>query len=153
MKKKVDSFKLGDLVTWKSGAQGSYTDKLGKVVAIVAASENPPFERWIDSHSYTVGQGRNRSHESYLVSVPSPEGSRAMPKLYWPRVSGLYLAQAGPGEGRKKARVEVELAFRAVIDVYRDEDEGKPEEIGRPQWRNHATSKGDRDLDPRDPRR
>lgn len=110
MKKKVDSFKLGDQVTWESGSQGTYTEKVGTVVAVVRPGDDPPFVRFIDSHSYTIGGGWNRTHRSYLISVPSPADSKAQPRLYWPRVSGLRLAcPALPGNLPIKLSGEPEL--------------------------------------------
>lgn len=54
---------------------------------------------------------------------------------------------------RPKAHVEVELVFRAVIDIYRDDREGSPEEIAEQLWTDGAGDfadllfAGERELD------
>lgn len=62
-------FKKGDKVGWTSAANGSWKTKVGTVVEVT----------------------RHRGAVRYVVSVPAPEGSKAKPKLYWPRTSALKL--------------------------------------------------------------
>lgn len=65
-------FKKGDLVTWTSQANGSWKTKTGTV-----------------EHVYE----RNGKVTQYAVSVKPPEGSKAKPKMYYPRASALKPAE------------------------------------------------------------
>lgn len=65
------AFKVGDVVTWTSQAAGVWKTKTGTVV-----------------HIYE----RNGKITQYAVSVPPKEGSKARPKMYYPRASALSKA-------------------------------------------------------------
>lgn len=69
--------KVGDIVSWLSVGRGMRTIKRGEVYRVV-----PPLGHQTDMPSRTI----IRDHESYIVAVPMPDGSR---KLYWPPVSAL----------------------------------------------------------------
>lgn len=88
------SFKVGDVVTWTSQAQGTAKTKTGNVLAIV-----PPRMKAIDvlvnvvteRHASLTGVGMSRNAESYLIEVPGTTPSSKM-RLYWPNVAALSLA-------------------------------------------------------------
>ena len=88
------SFKLGNVVTWTSQAQGTAKTKTGNVLAIV-----PPGVKAVDvlvkvvteRHASLTGVGMSRNAESYLIEVPGPTPSSKM-RLYWPNVAALSLA-------------------------------------------------------------
>lgn len=65
-------FKKGDKVTWTSQANGSWKTKTGVI-----------------KHVYTFRDGSVRGVD---VEVPPKEGSKAKPKMYYPRISALKLA-------------------------------------------------------------
>ena len=73
--------KLGDTVTWYSGANGTYLEKEGVVVDVVKPGKRPDFSRYPS----LKGCGTPRPHESYIVAVKTAKSIRH----YWPRVSGL----------------------------------------------------------------
>lgn len=62
------SFKKGDWVIWTSAANGTWKTKIGVVKEV---------------HS------RNGVPYGYSVEVPPKEGSKAKPKMYYPRLSAL----------------------------------------------------------------
>ena len=81
--------KIGDQVSWKSQAGGSWKVKTGVIVSVVPLGT--------DAHQVAIppgtrldGPGMCRDHESYLVRV----GKKTT--LYWPRVAGLSMAWAVP---------------------------------------------------------
>jgi hypothetical protein len=83
----TDKIKIGTTVKWGSQAGGFWTEKIGKVVAIV-----PPMTQ-VNERLRRAGEngrlrepGMARDHESYVVRIGS--------KLYWPRVSSLSEAKA-----------------------------------------------------------
>jgi len=89
----MKTFKVGDRVGWQSQAAGSTKTKVGTVVRVVPAHEKPGVtsdERVKYSDSVDP-RSLSRDHDSYLVQVPALPGSKARPKLYWPRVSLLEL--------------------------------------------------------------
>lgn len=65
-------FRVGDVVTWSSQAAGSWKTKTGTV-----------------THVYRL----NGVVKQYAVKVPPKEGSKAKPKMYYPRASALKKAQ------------------------------------------------------------
>ncbi len=67
MGKVTEIFAVGDVVTWSSQAAGSWKTKTGTV-----------------THVYKQKDG---SIKQYAVSVPPKEGSKAKPKMYYPRAS------------------------------------------------------------------
>ncbi|CAM6479437.1 hypothetical protein [Citrobacter portucalensis] len=71
MEEKVE-FQVGDVVTWSSQAAGSWKTKTGTV-----------------THVYR----RDGVVKQYAVKVPPKEGSKAKPKMYYPRASALKKAQ------------------------------------------------------------
>lgn len=89
---------VGDWVEWESQSAGSWTQKKGKVVAVVPA--NTAFWQWAQRNANAVALGKytqmfdggigKRKEVSYLVAVESETG-RAKPKLYWPRTSALRI--------------------------------------------------------------
>ena len=72
--------KLGDTVTWYSGANGTYLEKEGVVVEVVKPGTPPDFR-----YPSMKWSGTPRPHESYIVAVKTAKSQ----KHYWPRVSGL----------------------------------------------------------------
>ncbi len=86
------TFQVGDSVGWVTQS----THKRGRVVCVVPKGAHPRLlvDEMVKQHnaSFVMGGGTRRDHDSYLVLVPS-EGKRK-PKLYWPRVSGLFPTQA-----------------------------------------------------------
>lgn len=70
MAKVSEVFAVGDTVTWDSQAAGSWKTKTGKVVEV-----------------FDFKGGRR-----YSVEVMPPEGSKAKPKMYYPRTSALRRA-------------------------------------------------------------
>ena len=95
----TSKFEIGDVVTWASQANGSRTQKTGKIFYVVK-----PGERMNETKARTalVGQfsdvvvwvtdfeGLPRKEQSYLVVVPGT--GRRLPRGYWPRTSALRLA-------------------------------------------------------------
>ena len=77
------SIKLGDKVTWFSGANGTYIEKEGVVVDVVRPGNRPDSKRFTTFTRWTASSPRD--HESYMVAVKTPRSQ----KYYWPRVSGL----------------------------------------------------------------
>ena len=71
-------FRIGDEVSWTSGAGGHFRSKKGRIVEVVPAGKFP--------RSKLDGPGGYRDHESYVVEV---QKVRSRPKLYWPRVAYL----------------------------------------------------------------
>lgn len=71
MAKVTEIFAVGDTVTWESQANGSWKTKTG-VVKFVHSRDGVPYQ--------------------YAVSVPPKEGSKAKPKMYYPRASALKRA-------------------------------------------------------------
>ncbi|EIQ4221654.1 hypothetical protein LU447_004290 [Salmonella enterica] len=69
MAKVTEVFAVGDVVTWSSQAAGSWKTKTGTVTRVY---------RQKDGHI-----------KQYAVSVPPKEGSKAKPKMYYPRASAL----------------------------------------------------------------
>lgn len=76
------AFKVGDKVTWTSQAQGSWTTKVGTVVAVVLAGNYPP------KVAPPTNYGHPRDHTSYVAHVPTKTGKGAG-KHYWPKVENL----------------------------------------------------------------
>lgn len=62
------AFKKGDWVTWSSQAAGIWKTKVGFITHVHTSS------------GVVVG---------YDVKVPPKEGSKAKPKMYYPRISAL----------------------------------------------------------------
>lgn len=85
----ASEFNVGDLVTWKSQAQGSAVTKTGKIVAIVPPGTHPnkviPHDLQDKPRLYDASG--TRKDTSYLVAVPTPKGKSC--RLYWPRVKHL----------------------------------------------------------------
>lgn len=78
----MQTFKIGDKVTWQSQSQGSWKTKVGTVARIVPPGWTPGptvFRRLKSS-------GLPRDHESYVVLTDKSE--------YWPRVNKLTLVSA-----------------------------------------------------------
>ena len=87
----MEKLQIGDTVKWSSQAQGWEKLKIGKVIGVVPTGEfalktaqsiKERFSSACDFGAYP------RDHESYLVLV-HPEKGKALPKLYYPRVSAL----------------------------------------------------------------
>ena len=74
--------KIGDTVSWFSGANGTYLEKAGVVVDVVKPGKRPDFR---SSFPSLKGCGYSRNHESYVVAVKTAKSQ----KHYWPRVSAL----------------------------------------------------------------
>ena len=89
--------KVDDKVSWESHGPRGYTVKYGVIVQVVPPGELPRETEFIARGlRFMYGYGREadigtpRKNESYLVEVPG-KTAKAMPKLYWPRVSQLKL--------------------------------------------------------------
>ena len=92
----MKTFKVGDVVRWRSQAGGCWLTKRGVVVEVVpAGGEDPRFgmnlrltkiERIFGIRpmkTHTFGGGMARKHVSYIVLNLDNQ------QLYWPRVSAL----------------------------------------------------------------
>lgn len=81
MKSAVASFSVGTMVSWSSQANGSWLEKIGRIVEVVPAGRGPT----------TAGDfGAARDHESYVVAIQRPKSI----VLRWPRASKLKRAKA-----------------------------------------------------------
>lgn len=85
----ANEFAVGDLVTWKSQAQGSTVTKSGKVVAIVPPGTDPhkAIPPDLQDKVRQFDASGTRKETSYIVAVPTPKGKSC--HLYWPRVKNL----------------------------------------------------------------
>lgn len=93
--------KLGDVVKWKSQANGRTKEKTGVIVGVVPAGRRMGLLRYLAdvetadearakySTGSVVGCGMSRDHESYLVAVKTGKTDSAKLTIYWPRVSAL----------------------------------------------------------------
>lgn len=70
-------FKVGDKVTWRSQAAGSYTNKKGEIIEVIPAGQRPKIP----------GCGYARKHESYVVKAEAESTGRT--RKYWPIVTLL----------------------------------------------------------------
>jgi hypothetical protein len=97
-------FLAGDLVTWQSQASGRQTKKTGVIFYTVAAGERmdkTKAQAKLKAAGYgsqatwaTDFDGMARKEASYLVVVPGTSGAGGrLPRVYWPRASGLSLAR------------------------------------------------------------
>ena len=73
--------KLGDKVTWFSGANGTYIEKEGVVVEVVKPGKLPDPARY----PAFILAVKARPQESFIVAVKTAKSQ----KYYWPRVSAL----------------------------------------------------------------
>lgn len=80
----MTKFKIGDIVTWTSQAQGSAKTKTGRIEVVKAAGAGLSEDQIRELR----GAGLPRPQESYLVRVPGAT-ARARGKLYWPVASLL----------------------------------------------------------------
>lgn len=112
--------KIGDIVEWKSQANGSAKTKTGVIVGVVPAGRRLGLLSYISgANSCSVefakyntgpieGAALARDHVSYLVAVKTGKTDAAKPTLYWPRVSALRGAVAAcssrskTGDGKRK---------------------------------------------------
>ena len=76
--------KLGSMVEWTSQANGNPRTKIGVVIKVLEPNYPP---EWLNKEYKTKSRGK-RDHESYLVCVPSPDGT----EFFWPRVKDLKKA-------------------------------------------------------------
>lgn len=83
--KTVLELKVGDMVTWRSQSQGSWTQKTGVVAAIIPSHSRPDATLWPRLFS-SDGPGGARRHQSYIVLVDK--------RPYWPIVTKLKLVAA-----------------------------------------------------------
>ncbi len=79
------AFGIGDTVRWSSQAGGVRKEKVGEVVAVVAAKSLPNREQFLSLYK-GAGIGISRDHESYVVRVRT---GKTATKDYWPRVNSL----------------------------------------------------------------
>lgn len=90
---KGKTFQVGDEVRWLV-KNGMVTHR-GEIVAIVPAMEGPrvAIARLVTRHNAIskYGGGSWRDHQSYVVLECRGEGIK--PRVYWPRVSTLRLAE------------------------------------------------------------
>lgn len=84
-KKQLPKFKMGDMVEWTSQANGNPRTKIGVVIKIV----RPGFPGKLIHEDYGTKSRGDRDHESYVVCIPSPDGT----EFFWPKVGGLKLAE------------------------------------------------------------
>jgi hypothetical protein len=80
------AFVMGDKVTWKSQAAGSWKTKTGVIVEVVEARDTP---------NQILHHGR-RDHESYIVEVTETHKTTGQPRKpvrYWPLVTALKKAR------------------------------------------------------------
>lgn len=84
----MNTFKVGEQVTWTSQAQGYQKTKTGTVVAVVPAGKLPDREKFTALYK-GPGVGGYRDHESYVVEVAEVGVRSKKTKAYWPRVSAL----------------------------------------------------------------
>ena len=97
------AFKVNDLVTWTSQANGSQLTKTGRIIAVVPTRTTPYkllSPEILDQYNCAAVDARSlfRKEESYLVAVET--GGKAKPKLYWPRVSALRPAPPAKEENQ-----------------------------------------------------
>jgi len=92
------TFLVGDRVTWKSQAGGSWKQKTGTVVEVVPAFKVPKDKNF----------GSSRNVESYIVEVsyPAKRSKSAIkkvvqrkPERYWPLARNLKLVKGGSALG------------------------------------------------------
>lgn len=91
-------FKIGDIVTWKSQAQGYEKVKTGEIVGVVPANRIPYPSSFVKKYHpfdfiQMYGCSLPRKEESYIVKVKDGKTDEAKPKLYWPRVKSLTLVK------------------------------------------------------------
>ena len=79
------AFGIGDTVRWSSQAGGVRKEKVGEVVAVVAAKLLPNREQFLSLYK-GAGIGISRDHESYVVRVRT---GKTATKDYWPRANSL----------------------------------------------------------------
>lgn len=86
MANKKASFTVGELVTWKSQAAGSWKTKVGTVIEVVAPKRFPK----------TLHHYGTRDHESYVVLVfpKTKTGVSKKPEKYWPIANKLRRSKA-----------------------------------------------------------
>lgn len=82
-------FKVNDVVTWTSQAQGHRTTKTGTVVVVIPAHLHPTRMPGL-ALRLRKDTGCPRDHESYVVRVAGQS------KLYWPVASQLLPATVTP---------------------------------------------------------
>lgn len=96
--------KVGRWVRWTSQAGGYSTTKVGRVVAVVGARQNPPSVALLEMEGalprdcrplYNRGEGQ-RAHDSYIVAVKPTRRSKV--RVYHPQVGPLCWLQAKPAD-------------------------------------------------------
>jgi hypothetical protein len=80
-------FSIGNVVTWRSQAQGSAKTKVGTIIEVVPPDTRPSTE----GRSGLNGCGCGRNHASYIVEVATGKQTQGK-RHYWPVVSALKLA-------------------------------------------------------------
>ncbi len=82
-------YNIGEIVEWKSQANGSVKLKRGEIVEIITPGRSCNLVWLAKKHNAksAYGGGIVRDHESYAVLVPGKKDRK--PTLYWPRVSKL----------------------------------------------------------------
>lgn len=75
------TFKVGDVVTWRSQSAGVWKVKQGEIAMVIPAGKRPA----------SKDSGLFRDHESYTVRVREigESGGVKSSRLYWPRVAQL----------------------------------------------------------------
>jgi len=89
----TQKFSEGDKVRWTSSSNGTTTEKVGTVCAVIPQGRNVKgylTAKWL-THVNKLGSYGSRDHWSYLIEVPHP--GKGKPALYWPRVSALEVAE------------------------------------------------------------
>lgn len=114
------AFGIGDTVRWSSQAGGVRKEKVGDVVAVVAAKSLPNREQFLSLYK-GAGIGISRDHESYVVRVRT---GKTATKDYWPRVNSLS-AVYPPSPVAEPLTVS-QLLEKLATDVCPLEITGKP---------------------------
>jgi hypothetical protein len=83
----IEVFSIGNVVTWRSQAQGSAKTKVGKIIEVVPPDTRPS----TDGRPGLNGCGFGRNHVSYIVEVVTGKQGLGL-RHYWPVVSLLKLA-------------------------------------------------------------
>lgn len=79
--KTAPTLKIGQTVTWKSGANGVMKAKTGKIVAMIKAGKTPATTKF----PTLTTSGKGRKNMSFVIEANNG-------KLYWPHTTQLQKA-------------------------------------------------------------
>jgi hypothetical protein len=95
----LESLKVGDRVEWTSQSRGVVQTKVGSVIRVIPAGEDPAGViknlRVVHGARAAYGRGGPRGVASYLILVPRVT-PKSKPVIYWPRVNLLMLFRGAP---------------------------------------------------------